>query len=48
MFIEEEKKFWHTLKLVEKVMLFCSKRKYLLWVTQIIKKLLFFKVKLFH
>ena len=48
MFIEEEKKLWHTLKLVEKVMLFCSKRKYLLWLTQIIKKLLFFKVKLFH
>jgi len=48
MFIEEEKKLWHTLKPVEKVMFFCSKRKYLLWVTQIIRKLLLLKAKLFH
>jgi len=47
MFIEEEKKHWHTLKIVQKVMLFCSKRKYLLWGTQIIKKLLILKAKLY-
>jgi len=46
-FIEEEKKHYNTLKPVKKVMLFCSKRRYLLWITQTLRKLLLLKIKLF-
>lgn len=47
MFAQEEKKYYKSLKFVEKTMFFCARRKYLLWITQIIRTLLIIKSK-FH
>ncbi|MDR1653744.1 MAG: glycosyltransferase [Prevotellaceae bacterium] len=46
MFAAEEKKRRNTLKLVEKVMFFCAKRKYLLWGASVIRNLLLIKGKI--
>jgi hypothetical protein len=46
-FLDEEKKFWHTMKPVEKIMFFCARRKILLPITQIIRKLLILKAKIY-
>jgi glycosyltransferase involved in cell wall biosynthesis len=46
-YLEEEKKYFHILRPSEKVVLFCARRKYLLWVTQLIKILVIIKSKTF-